>query len=108
PRVWGAGGVRRDTGPAAAGTGVKTAGLSNIFTAVHGGKPKRPAYDGCYINYPDVDMKYTATGAVDPDWLNLYYGWNRELIDRLCNLKAAIDPNNLFRHELSIPTTKAE
>ena len=92
----------------AADDAVQIAWIRNIFTAVHGGKPKRPAYDGCYINYPDVDMKYTATGAVDPDWLNLYYGWNSELINRLSNLKAAIDPNNLFRHELSIPATKTE
>lgn len=87
---------------------VQLAWIRNIFTAVHGGKPQRPAYDGCYINYPDVDMKYTDTGALDPNWLNLYYGWNTELITKLSNLKAAVDPHNLFRNELSIPATRTE
>ncbi|MGC5700070.1 FAD-binding oxidoreductase [Pseudomonas sp. NFXW11] len=90
----------------AADDGEQLKWIRDIYTAVHGGKPKRPQYDGCYINYPDVDMKYTSSGAVDPDWLNLYYGADTALIDTLIGLKEAVDSNNLFRHELSIPLTK--
>ncbi|UFH48590.1 BBE domain-containing protein [Pseudomonas sp. KNUC1026] len=70
-----------------------------------GGKPyaDNGDYEGCYINYPDVDMKYRdhQGGAVDTRWLELYYG--RDLAKRLVDTKLAIDPQNVFRSELSIP-----
>lgn len=70
-----------------------------------GGKPyaDNGDYEGCYINYPDVDMKYLdhQGGAVDTRWLELYYG--RDLAKRLVDTKLAIDPQNVFRSELSIP-----
>ncbi|MCV6873043.1 FAD-binding protein [Yersinia pestis] len=77
--------------------------IRNIYAAVHNGKPAPPEFEGCYINYPDIDMKYTDSGEEDPNWLNLYYGWDTQLIKRLIALKARIDPNNIFHHELSIP-----
>ncbi|MFF4575526.1 FAD-dependent oxidoreductase [Streptomyces sp. NPDC001410] len=57
--------------------------------------------DGCYINYPDVDLN-------DPEfndpvegqpWYLLYYGANYE---RLQRTKAYWDPRNVFRHEQSV------
>ncbi|PVZ16046.1 MULTISPECIES: FAD-binding oxidoreductase [unclassified Pseudomonas] len=70
-----------------------------------GGKPyaDNGNYEGCYINYPDVDMKYLdhQGGTLDTRWLELYYG--RDLARRLIDTKRAIDPHNVFRSELSIP-----
>ncbi len=74
-----------------------------------GGKPYEDAsdgrYQGCYINYPDNDMKYTdySHTTVDPKWLTLYYG---DRVDDLIATKKAIDPNNVFHHEMSIPIKK--
>lgn len=58
---------------------------------------KTGQWDGCYINYPDVDLK--ARG--DREALQLYYGGN---LPRLIKTKAAWDPANSFSHQLSIPT----
>ncbi|MEI2267192.1 BBE domain-containing protein [Erwinia sp. CGal63] len=83
--------------------------LQKLYTdyfADQGGKPYPDDghYQGCYINYPDIDMKYVAgsTQTIDPKWLQLYYGDNANL---LISLKNAADPLNLFRHEMSIPLT---
>ena len=52
--------------------------------------------DGCYINYPDVDLN--AAGAATA--LRLYYGGN---LPRLIQAKQVWDPNNRFHHRQSIP-----
>lgn len=77
--------------------------IRDVYSEIHMGKPSLPAYEGCYINYPDIDIKYNANGDVDPEWLNIYYGWNLNLINNLLFLKKVIDPHNVFCHELSIP-----
>ena len=67
------------------------------------GKPYPSAdWQGCYINYPDIDMKYSdpAHTRVDPQWPALYY---MDKAQFLVALKQKIDPGNLFRHEMSIP-----
>jgi FAD/FMN-containing dehydrogenase len=54
-------------------------------------------YEGCYINYPDVDMlryKY---------WPQLYYGTGA-LYPALQKVKRHYDANNVFHHALSIRT----
>ncbi|AIP52817.1 BBE domain-containing protein [Burkholderia pseudomallei] len=84
--------------------------LHDLFSAVHadqGGKPYRDAsgrYEGCYINYPDIDMKYLGSdpAQIDPRWLDLYYG---EKAASLIATKRSVDPSNLFMHEMSIPLT---
>lgn len=58
---------------------------------------KAGQWDGCYINYPDVDLKQR--GAREA--LRLYYGDN---LPRLIKAKAEWDPANSFSHQLSIPT----
>eukprot|EP01113_Clastostelium_recurvatum_P034576 TRINITY_DN4707_c0_g1_i1.p1 TRINITY_DN4707_c0_g1~~TRINITY_DN4707_c0_g1_i1.p1 ORF type:complete len:194 (+),score=42.73 TRINITY_DN4707_c0_g1_i1:320-901(+) len=46
--------------------------------------------DGCYVNYPDVDL---------PDWAYLYYKNN---YPRLQEVKGQWDPHNIFNHPQSI------
>lgn len=71
-----------------------------------GGKPYADdgRYDGCYINYPDVDMKYLNNDRtqIDPRWMELFYGPKTAM---LINTKVNIDPGNVFRNEISIPLT---
>jgi FAD/FMN-containing dehydrogenase len=50
-------------------------------------------YQGCYINYPDVDM------LEHPYWTELYYGPNYEFLQQV---KKKYDPNNVFHHAMSI------
>lgn len=52
-------------------------------------------YEGCYINYPDVDM------LQHPYWPQLYYGTG-DLYPFLQNVKRKYDPNNIFHHALSV------
>jgi hypothetical protein len=52
-------------------------------------------YEGCYINYPDVDMLNYAY------WPQLYYGPNYEFLQQV---KKKYDPHNLFHHAMSIRT----
>lgn len=52
-------------------------------------------YEGCYINYPDVDMlQYDY-------WPQLYYGTG-ELYPFLQSVKKKYDPNNIFHHAMSV------
>ena len=52
----------------------------------------RPYVSGAaYLNYPDLDL---------PDAAQAYWGGN---LARLKQVKAAVDPDNLFRHAQSVP-----
>ncbi len=63
--------------------------------AGHQGTPWGDAYEGCYMNYPDIDMlRY-------PFWPELYYGQNG-LYPFLQQVKHTYDPNNIFHHSMSI------
>ena len=46
--------------------------------------------DGCFVNYPDVDL---------PNWQNLYY---KDNYPRLQQVKKRWDPLNIFKHAQSI------
>jgi FAD/FMN-containing dehydrogenase len=50
--------------------------------------------DGCYVNYPDVDLR---------DWQYLYY---KENYPRLQRVKQAWDPLNVFNHAQSVELPK--
>jgi FAD/FMN-containing dehydrogenase len=64
--------------------------------ATHAGTPfHNQFYEGCYINYPDLDMtRY-------PFWPELYYG-NAGLYPFLQGVKKRYDPNNIFHHSMTV------
>lgn len=63
--------------------------------AQHQGTPWGNAYEGCYMNYADIDMlRY-------PYWPELYYGRDG-LYEFLQKVKRKYDPNNIFHHAMSI------
>jgi hypothetical protein len=63
-----------------------------FYTAMYGDDGPVPddVMDGCYVNYPDADLK---------DWPLLYY---KENYGRLQQVKARWDPLNVFNHRQSI------
>jgi FAD/FMN-containing dehydrogenase len=67
--------------------------IRHFYTTMYGEKgpvPDGTLMDGCYINYPDVDLV---------DWQNLYY---KENYPRLVAVKNHWDPLNIFHHQQSI------
>jgi FAD/FMN-containing dehydrogenase len=63
--------------------------------AHHQGTPWGDAYEGCYMNYADVDMlRY-------PYWPELFYGRDG-LYGFLQKTKHRYDPNNVFHHAMSV------
>ena len=66
--------------------------IRSFYSAMYGEQGPVPddVMDGCYINYPDVDLQ---------DWSMLYY---KENYDRLQRVKARWDPHNIFNHQQSI------
>lgn len=68
--------------------------------AESGGVPApNEAYDGTFINHPDVDLTDPAMNTSGVPWYTLYY---KENYPRLQRIKARWDPRNVFRHALSI------
>lgn len=55
--------------------------------------------DGCYINYPDSDMADPAYNRSGVPWSTLYY---KDNYPRLQQVKRRYDPENFFRHSLSV------
>ena len=68
--------------------------LQRFHASVHAGTGGEPARDdvtdGCYVNYPDVDLR---------DWPTLYFGPNYR---RLQEVKARWDPTDQFHHAQSV------
>ncbi|MCK2239439.1 MULTISPECIES: FAD-dependent oxidoreductase [unclassified Crossiella] len=65
-----------------------------------GGVPvPNAANDGCYINYPDIDMADPAWNTSGVPWHELFYKGN---YPKLQQVKAKWDPRNVFHHALSI------
>jgi aclacinomycin oxidase len=54
---------------------------------------------GALINHPDIDLADPALNTSGVPWSSLYY---QENYPRLQRIKARYDPDNLFRHALSI------
>lgn len=73
---------------------VNLAWIRRFYRTVYadtGGEPvANGVTDGCYVNYPDVDLRHFAT---------LYYGPN---YPRLQRVKARWDPNDIFNYSQSI------
>lgn len=77
--------------------------LRNLYSDVYadtGGVPEPgEANDGCYINYPDVDLADPDVNSSGVAWHELYYGDN---YPRLRAVKGTWDPRNVVHHDLSI------
>lgn len=66
--------------------------------AQHQGTPWGDRYEGCYLNYADVDMlRY-------PYWPQLFHG-RGDLYPFLQETKRRYDPNNIFHHAMSVRST---
>jgi FAD/FMN-containing dehydrogenase len=65
-------------------------------------------YEGCFINYPDINMLTGWKGHpnYDPNysWGDLYYPG---LYDELIATKAKYDPQDIFNHAMSIPVKRS-
>ncbi|GAA2587525.1 BBE domain-containing protein [Actinomadura fulvescens] len=61
--------------------------------------------DGCFINYPDVDLSDPAWNTSGVPWSTLYFG---DKYPRLQQIKRRWDPLNVFRHRQSVELPDAE
>jgi hypothetical protein len=78
--------------------------VDDYYTAVYTGShvppenqgtPFGPRYEGCYMNYADVDMlRYDY-------WPQLFYGTG-DLYSFLRKVKRRYDPNNIFHSSMSV------
>ena len=68
--------------------------MRSFYTAMYGPEGPYPdgILDGCYVNYPDVDLV---------NWQYLYY---KDNYARLQRVKQKWDPLNIFNHKQSIET----
>lgn len=70
---------------------------TNVYAATGGTPTPNTNNDGCYFNYPDVDL---GTGANLETALELYFAEN---LPRLKSVKNVYDPLNWFQFDQSIP-----
>lgn len=84
--------------------------IRNLFLqafAESDGIPLDSNFEGCYLNYPDLDMTYNR-GLPDegknPYWRKIYFP-DDKIETRLRNTKRHWDPLNVFRNEMSVPLT---
>ena len=71
----------------------------DLFADTGGVPVPGEAYDGAFINHPDVDLADPSFNASDVPWSTLYYHGS---YPRLQEVKARWDPKNVFHHALSI------
>ncbi|MDI3291144.1 FAD-binding oxidoreductase [Polyangium sp. 15x6] len=66
--------------------------IREFYQAMYGERGPYPdeTFDGCFVNYPDVDLR---------DWQTLYYKGN---YPRLQEVKRQLDPLDVFHHKQSI------
>ncbi len=87
----------------AAEDAANTAWLREVYEETYaetGGVPLSGAdTDGCYVNYPDIDLNDPARNRSGVPWSTLYYGEN---YPRLQQVKATWDPTDFFRHGQSV------
>ncbi|MGL5996545.1 MAG: BBE domain-containing protein [Pseudomonas proteolytica] len=71
------------------------------------GVPLNDQFEGCYINYPDLDMTYLGgnpANGKNTQWYRIFFP-NTIIESRLRRTKKRWDPLNIFRNEMSVPTT---
>jgi hypothetical protein len=77
--------------------------LRNFYREMYaetGGVPVPNAVtDGCYVNYPDIDLSDPRQNMSAVPWYTLYYTEN---YPRLQQVKSTWDPRDTFRHGQSI------
>lgn len=69
------------------------------------GVPVNAEFEGCYINYPDLDMTHLGgdpTNPKNPSWYGIFFP-NTVIERRLRDTKLRWDPHNVFRNEMSVP-----
>jgi FAD binding domain/Berberine and berberine like len=71
----------------------------SFFDSTGGAPVPGEQYEGCYINYPDTDLKDPARNRSGVPWQTLYYQDN---YPRLRQIKRRWDPTDYFRHSLSV------
>jgi aclacinomycin oxidase len=71
----------------------------DLFAESGGVPAPSDAYDGAFINHPDTDLADPTLNTSGVPWHTLYY---KENYPRLQRIKARWDPQNVFRHALSI------
>lgn len=71
----------------------------DLYRATGGVPVPNTVTDGCYVNYPDVDLNDSALNRSSVPWHGLYYKGN---YPRLQQVKARWDPRNVFRHSQSV------
>lgn len=69
------------------------------------GVPVNDYFDGCYINYPDLDMIYQkgntdGKNILNPNWRNIYFPNGKESL--LQDAKKRWDPLDIFRNSMSV------
>ncbi|MER5772204.1 FAD-binding oxidoreductase [Streptomyces sp. NPDC001985] len=72
---------------------------ADVYSATGGVPVPNAVTDGCYINYPDVDLSSPLHNTSQVPWHELYFKGN---YPRLQTVKAAYDPLNVFRHAQSV------
>jgi hypothetical protein len=72
---------------------------SETFAATGGVPVPNEVTDGCYVNYPDIDLSSADHNKSSVPWHDLYY---KENYPRLQQVKKRWDPTNFFRHKQSI------
>jgi aclacinomycin oxidase len=71
----------------------------DLFAECGGVPVPGEAYDGAFINHPDIDLADPALNTSGVPWHTLYY---KDNYPRLQQIKARWDPRDVFRHALSI------
>lgn len=70
-----------------------------VYAATGGVPVPNNVTDGCYVNYPDIDLNDPNQNQSGVPWSTLYYKGNYA---RLQQVKKTYDPANVFRHSQSI------
>lgn len=71
----------------------------DVFASTGGVPAPGPRTDGCYVNYPDVDLADPGLNTSGVDWTELYY---KDNYARLQRVKRRWDPQDVFRHAQSV------
>ena len=80
-------------------------GLYFSAFAADQGVPLNAEFEGCYINYPDLDMTHIGgnpANAKNPQWYKIFFP-DLMIESRLRRTKQYWDPHNVFRNEMSVP-----